>query len=105
MFSPKDSVQNLTFFTLLFSALGDWISTRIGLSLGFMEGNHLAAFLMSQNKWVEVDATLILICFAIPFLVNRFSDDKAPRNLFLFPLMAGLLKLGVSLWNVSLILI
>ena len=105
MFKPSDSVQNLAFYTLMFGALGDWVSTRIGLSLGFMEGNRLAAFLMSQNKWIEVDAILIFVCFVIPFLVNRFSHDRAPRNLFLFPLVAGLLKLGVSLWNISLILI
>ena len=65
----------------------------------------MAAFFMSQNKWIEVDATLIFICFAVPFFVNRFTDEKAPKNLFLFPLVAGLLKLGVTLWNISLILV
>jgi uncharacterized membrane protein len=105
MFRPSDSIQNLAFFTLIFGALSDWVSTEIGLSLGMVEGNTIAAFLMSQNKWIEVDAILIFVCFIVPFLVSRFSEEKTPKNLFLFPLVAGLLKLGVSLWNISLILI
>jgi hypothetical protein len=90
---------------LIIGALGDWISTKLGLSIGFMEGNHLAAYFMSRNMWMQVDSILILVCFSMPFLVSHFSKEEAPRSLFWFPLIAGILKLGVSLWNISVIFV
>lgn len=105
MFRPSNDLQKTAFFTLFIGAIGDWVSTRVGLSLGLSEGNQLAAFLMSRGAWIQFDAFFIFFCFAVPLLVSNFSDEKAPRSLFLFPLMAGLLKLLVSVWNISLILI
>ena len=98
-------LQKSAFLTLFIGALGDWISTKIGLSLGLTEGNRLAAFLMSRGAWIQFDIILISICFLVPFLVSNFTEKKAPRSLFLFPLIAGLLKLLVSIWNMSIILI
>jgi hypothetical protein len=105
MFRPSSSIQNIALYTLFIGAIGDWASTKIGLNLGLLEGNSIAAFLMSKNMWMQMDAILILICFTVPFLVNRFSGEEAPKKLFLFPLLAGVLKLGVSLWNISIILV
>ncbi len=105
MFRPNPSIQNTALFTLIIGAFGDWVSTKLGLSVGLIEGNHLAAYLMSKSMWMQVDSVLILACFSIPFLVNHFSKEKAPRSLFWFPLIAGILKLGVSLWNISVIFV
>ena len=101
MLRPSDKIQKMAIFTLFFGAIGDWVSTKIGLSLGLMEGNRIAAFLMNQGAWIQVDLLLICICFAIPFLLKNFIDRETPKKLFLFPLIAGLLKLGVSIWNLS----
>jgi len=98
-------LQKSAFLTLFIGALGDWISTKIGLSLGLTEGNRLAAFLMSRGAWIQFDIILISICFLVPFLMSNFTEKKASRSLFLFPLIAGLLKLLVSIWNMSIILI
>ena len=97
-------LQKTVFFTLLIGTLGDWISTKIGLSLGLVEGNCLAAFLMNKGAWIQSDFMIISICFLVPFLVYNYTEMRAPRTLFLFPLMAGLLKILVSVWNISLIL-
>ena len=83
---------------------GDWISTKIGLTFGLSEGNQIAQLLMNNGSWIQTDLALILLCFMVPYLVNKITDEKAPRSLFLFPLIAGLLKMGVSVWNLSLIL-
>ena len=104
MYNPTDNIQRTTFFTLMIGALGDWISTRVGLSLGLAEGNRLAAYLMSRGAWIQFDIFIISVCFLIPLLVNYVSNKNAPKALFLFPLMAGILKLLVSVWNISLIL-
>ena len=105
MFRPAKSLQDKAFYILVFGALGDWLSTRLGLTLGLNERNQIAQLLMNQGSWMQMDFALILICFTVPFLVNKISDEQAPKSLFLFPLIAGILKLGVSVWNLSLILV
>ncbi len=105
MFRPANNLQDKAFYILVFGALGDWLSTRLGLSLGLIEGNQIAQLLMHQGSWMQVDFALILVCFTVPYLVNKISDEPTPRSLFLFPLIAGLLKIGVSVWNLSLILV
>ena len=105
MFKPASVLQRYAFLTIFIGALGDWISTKIGLSLGLTEGNRLAAFLMSKGAWIQSDFMIISICFLVPFLVYNLTEKRAPKSLFLFPLMAGLLKLLVSVWNISIILI
>jgi hypothetical protein len=104
MLRPENSLQNKAFYALLIGALGDWFSTRLGLSLGFVEGNYIAKMLMSTGSWIQTDFIILLICFTVPFLVNQITDEKTPKQLFWMPLAAGLLKLGVSVWNLTLIL-
>ena len=104
MSSPLSDLQGKAFFALVIGALGDWFSTRLGLSLGLIEGNHIAQRLMSSGSWIQTDLLLVLICFTIPFIINKVFDEKAPKAMYLFPLIAGLLKLCVSVWNLTLIL-
>ncbi len=96
--------QHIAFFTLFFGAIGDWLSTRIGLSLGFTEGNRIAAFLMSKGAWIQTDLLFVGICFTTPFLLNQFLDNRAPKKLYFFPILAGILKLCVFLWNITVII-
>lgn len=104
MLRTANMIQKTAFVTLFIGALGDWVSTKIGLSLGLAEGNRLAAFLMSKGIWIQSDFILISICFLVPYLVYNLTEKRAPKSLFLFPLMAGLLKLLVSIWNMSIII-
>lgn len=104
MFRPEDNLQNKAFYALLMGALGDWFSTRLGLSLGFVEGNMVAQILISTGSWIQTDFILVLLCFTIPLLVNRITNNEMPKKLFWLPLVAGLLKIGVSVWNLTLIL-
>lgn len=104
MLRPEKNLQKKAFYALLVGALGDWFSTRLGLALGFVEGNHIAQTLMNTGSWIQTDFILVLICFTVPFLVNRVTDEKMPKQLFWLPLVAGLLKLGVSVWNLTLIM-
>jgi hypothetical protein len=103
MLRPSDNIQKIALFTLFFGAIGDWVSTKLGIAFGHIEGNSIAAYLMNKGAWIQVDSMIICICFAIPFLLNHFLDREVPKKLFLFPLIAGILKLGVSIWNLSII--
>ena len=104
MLRPANNLQNKAFYALLIGALGDWFSTRLGLSHGLVEGNRIAQTLMSTGSWIQTDFIMVFICFTVPFLVNRITDEKMPKQLFWMPLFAGLLKLGVSVWNFTQIL-
>ena len=104
MLRPENSLQNKAFYALLIGALGDWFSTKLGLSLGLVEGNRIAQTLMSTGSWIQTDFIMVFLCFTVPLVVNRITDEQTPKQLFWLPLVAGLLKLGVSVWNLTLIL-
>lgn len=96
--------ETAAYLLLLLGALGDWASTTTGLSVGLLEGNTLAASLMAGGLWIPVDLMMVGVCIAVPYLVNRLVKSRAAKVLYLFPLMAGLFKVAVSLWNISLIM-
>jgi len=87
---------------LLLGALGDWVSTTQGLSVGLMEGNMLAASLMETGLWIPADLVMVGVCIIVPYLVNRLVKSRAAKFLYMFPLAAGLFKVAVSLWNIGL---
>ncbi|MCW4013455.1 MAG: hypothetical protein NWF07_10765, partial [Candidatus Bathyarchaeota archaeon] len=74
MLRQENSLQNKAFYALLIGALGDWFSTRLGLSLGLVEGNRLAQMLMSTGSWIQTDFIMVFLCFTVPFIVNRVTD-------------------------------
>ena len=92
------------YLLLVLGAAGDWVSTSIGLRGGLAEGNALAAALMGSGQWVSVDLTLVAILVVVPYVVNRAIKNKAARALWVFPVLAGLLKVAVCLWNLNLII-
>ena len=96
--------ETAAYLLLLLGALGDWASTTAGLSMGLLEGNTLAASLMMDGLWIPADLVMVGICIAVPYLANRLVKSTATKVLYLFPLMAGLFKVAVSLWNISLIM-
>jgi hypothetical protein len=92
------------YLLLVLGAAGDWVSTSIGLRGGLAEGNALAVALMSCGRWVSVDLTLVAILMVVPYVVNKAIKNKAARALWVFPVLAGLLKVAVCLWNINLII-
>ena len=92
------------YLLLLLGALGDWVSTTKGLSVGLLEGNIMAASLMETGLWIPADLVMVGVCIIVPYLVNRLVKSRAAKILYMFPLVAGLFKIAVSLWNISLII-
>jgi hypothetical protein len=104
LFEPGARIAPFTYILLMVGAVGDWISTRIGLAIGLIEGNPVARGFMSTGSWIQVDLAMILVCLVVPLIVTRFIDSKAGKFLHGFPLCAGLMKIGVVVWNLSLIM-
>jgi len=89
---------------LVLGAMGDWVTTMIGLRNGLTEGNALAAALIGSGQWALVNALLVASLIIIPYTVNRVTRSGATKFLIAFPMLAGILKIAVSLWNLNLIL-
>jgi len=85
-------------------AVGDWASTKMGQSIGLIEGNPVARSLMNSGSWIQTDFLLVLLCIAVPFIVNRRFKSTASKSLLCFPLLAGLAKIAVVAWNLNLII-
>lgn len=95
MFEPGARIEPIVYIVLITGAVGDWISTKIGLSIELIEANPVARGLMSSGSWVQTDFLLVLLCIALPFLVNRRFQSKVSKSLLCFPICAGLAKIAV----------
>lgn len=105
MFNASDlKIEPVAYFFLIVGALGDWVSTRFGVSLGLVEGNMVAASLMSNGQWIWADFLVVAVCIIVPYILNRVVKTKLASYFIGFPLVAGIIKIGVSLWNLNLIL-
>ena len=104
MFEHGTRIEPIAYIVLMTGAVGDWVSTKMGQSIGLIEGNPVARGLMSSGSWIQTDFLLVLLCIALPFLVNRRFKSKASKSLLFFPLLAGLAKIAVVAWNLNLII-
>jgi hypothetical protein len=104
LFEFNARIEPIAYLILMIGAVGDWISTRIGLSIGLFEGNPVARGLMSSGTWIQTDFLVVLLCIALPFLVNRLSQSRVSKFFLGLPFCAGLAKLTVVAWNISLII-
>jgi hypothetical protein len=99
---PK--IEPLAYILLIVGALGDWVSTRFGVSLGLVEGNVMAASLMNNGQWIRTDFLIVAVCIMVPYVLNRVVKTRVTSYFIGFPLIAGIIKIGVSLWNLNQIL-
>lgn len=97
-------IELLAYTTIIIGALGDWLTTTIGLTNGLAEGNSIASNLMTAGLWIPADLLIVAVCILVPFIVNRLVQTRAANLFYAFPFLAGILKVGVSIWNVNLIL-
>ena len=105
MFNASElKIEPVAYFLLIVGALGDWVSTRFGVSLGLVEGNMMAASLMSNGQWIRTDFLVVAVCIMVPYILNRIVKTRVASYFIGFPLVAGIIKIGVSLWNLNLIL-
>ena len=105
MFNASElKIELVAYLLLIVGALGDWASTRFGVSLGLVEGNTVAASLMSGGRWMMTDFLVVAVCILVPYILNRIVRTRVAGYFVGFPLVAGVIKIGVSLWNLNLII-
>jgi hypothetical protein len=102
---PPSKVEVFAYFTMVLGIFGDHLSTGIALSKeGFIEANSMALSLMQKGIWVQTDAFLILISISVTFTSLRIVKNPLARLILVFPFLIGLVRLVVTLWNVSLLI-
>jgi hypothetical protein len=88
---------------LVIGVLGDHLSTMMVLSKpSTYEANPIVASLMEEGLWLPLDAVMMAAGLVIPQLLMRI--ERRFRILFLYPLIHGLLRLSMALWNLHLFL-
>jgi hypothetical protein len=90
---------------LVAGTLGDHISTEIALKRPYIfEANPFALYLMTKGLWLPLDLVLLTVGIAIPYIVIRITRWSPFRMLLAYPFVHGFLRIGICIWNFSLIL-
>jgi hypothetical protein len=102
---PTSKFEVFAYFTMILGVLGDHISTSIALSReNYIETNPVALNLMQNGIWVQFDAFLIITSVIATFMLLRTVKNPLVRLVTIFPFIIGLLRLVVTIWNVSLLI-
>ena len=99
-------------YATLFGGLAlDQVTTRIGLSIGLMESNPHAWLLIKTGHWLPLDlilASLIILATRLMLILSDTENHESPRlalaTMILFPLTAGIIRMGCGVHNLMLIL-
>ena len=98
-------VEVAAYFALILGVLGDHLSTSVALAKqNVREANPVALGLMRQGLWNWADLALILVRILATYLVLRVARNPLSRLILLFPAIAGVVRLVVTVWNLALII-
>lgn len=98
-------LESFSYFMLILGTLGDHVSTIIALTRPYIyESNPFTVWLMERGLWLPFDVVLVAMGIAVPYLIIRLTKRDYFKALLIYPFLHGLIRLGASLWNFSLIL-
>ncbi len=93
------------YFTLVLGVLGDHVSTGVALAKqNVKEANPMALSLIQRGLWNWADLALILVSIFATYLILRAVRNPFSRVMLLFPAMAGVVRLVVTFWNLTLLI-
>jgi hypothetical protein len=98
-------VEAFAYAIMILGVVGDHISTSVGLSrAAVQESNQIALILMDNRIWIQTDIILIVVSILAVFTLQRVVKSPSSRMILLIPIICGLVRLGVAVWNTSLLL-
>jgi len=101
---PLSRFEFSAYLLLIAGVIGDHVSTGIALAReNIYESNPVALGLMQDGLWLPVDLILILFTVLTPYLLIRILKKDVTRYFLLPPLVAGLIRLLVTFWNLSIL--
>ena len=98
-------VEAFAYAIMILGVVGDHISTTVGLSRDFVrESNPIALGLMDNGIWIQTDIILIVVSILSVFTLLRVLKNPSSRIILILPVICGLVRLGVTFWNLSILL-
>jgi hypothetical protein len=97
-------VEAFAYALMIIGVIGDHISTGIGLSRDYIkESNPVALNMMNNGTWIRNDIIFIGVSILAVFVFKRAIKNRSSNMILIVPIICGLIRLGVTLWNVSII--
>lgn len=98
-------VEAFAYAIMILGVVGDHISTSVGLSRDYIrESNPMALGLMGNGIWIHTDIILMVVSILAVFTLTRVIKNPSSRMILIIPVICGLVRLGVTFWNLSIIL-
>jgi hypothetical protein len=98
-------VEAFAYAIMILGVVGDHISTSVGLSRDYVrESNPIALGLMDNGIWIQTDIILIVVSILSVFTLLRVLKNSSSRIILILPVICGLVRLGVTFWNLSILL-
>ncbi len=108
MFSktPFSKFELGSYLLLAAGVLGDHLSTGIVLAKSnIRETNPIALGLMQNGLWLYTDLILILGSVLLTYYMIRTLKNPVNKYLLLYPMLVGVIRLVVTFWNFSLLVV
>jgi hypothetical protein len=98
-------IEAFAYAIMILGVVGDHISTTLGLSRDYVrESNSIALGLMDNGIWIQTDIILIVVSILSVFTLLRVVKNPSSRIILIIPVICGLVRLGVTFWNLSILL-
>ncbi len=103
--TPPSRFELGAYLILVAGVAGDHISTGLALAReNIYETNPFALALMQNGLWGMTDIALILLSVGASYMFLRVLNKPFAKYILIYPALAGLIRLAVTLWNFSLII-
>ena len=103
--TPPSRFEIGAYLILIAGVAGDHFSTGLALAReNIYESNPVALILMQKGLWVPTDLALILISVGATYIFLRVLKKPIAKYMLIYPALAGLIRLVVTMWNFSLLI-
>lgn len=103
--TPLSRFEVGAYLMLVVGVVGDHLSTGFALTRGnIREANPFALSLMEKGLWAPTDLAIIFVSIAAIYLLLRAIKNPVAKYMLVYPSIAGVIRLAVAVWNVSLII-
>ncbi len=102
--TPVSRFEVGAYLLLVVGVVGDHFSTELALTRpNIYETNPVALNLMQAGLWLPTDIALILMSVVASYVLLRVLKKPIANYILLYPALAGIIRLMVTVWNLSLL--
>jgi hypothetical protein len=99
-----ENIEACSYLALVIGVTFDHITTNLGITrFNLFEANYITKSLMDVGLWSYVDVLLCILFIVVTYISYRVILQKENNFMFIFPFISGLLRILISVWNISII--